>query len=159
MYLDRVRRAGMEMVLYERYIDDSNQVAKVPPPRATYDRASKKVVLEVSSITADETDDVRLARVLREVANDVLPEINCPSKNEDGKMPILDMEVWQDSQEGYIMFQHYQKPMESCKILLAMSAQSGSCKQSVQTQEILRRFMNSSSRLDWKSEVAPVISQ
>ena len=64
--------------------------------------------------------------MLKDIANDVLPDIQMeedyPSKNSDGKMPILDMKVWQDSQEGFILFQQYQKPMASKKILHAMSA-------------------------------------
>ena len=32
MYLERVRNAGMDMMMYEMYIDDSHQVAIVPPP-------------------------------------------------------------------------------------------------------------------------------
>ena len=32
MYLDKVEKAGMNMMMYKRYIDESNQVAVVPPP-------------------------------------------------------------------------------------------------------------------------------
>ena len=46
MYLDRVRRAGIVMQMYERYIDDSNQVAVVPLPGAKYDSDSKKVIID-----------------------------------------------------------------------------------------------------------------
>ena len=41
----------------------------------------------------------------------------------------------------------------------ARSAQSKACKRGVHTQEIMRRLLNSSARLDWKTEVAPVITQ
>ena len=40
----------------------------------------------------------------------------------------------------------------------AQSAQSGSCKRNVHKQEVLRRLLNSSARLDWDSQVAPVIT-
>jgi hypothetical protein len=40
----------------------------------------------------------------------------------------------------------------------ANSAQSVTCRNSVHTQEILRRLLNSSQLLDWKTEVAPVLS-
>ena len=40
----------------------------------------------------------------------------------------------------------------------ANSAQSISCRNSVHTQELLRRLLNSSPLLDWKTEVAPVLS-
>ena len=81
-----------------------------------------------------------------------------PNKNDDKKLPILDMKVWQDDKEGFILFQHYQKPMASKNVMHAQSAQSDSCKKCVHTQEIMRRLLNSSSRLDWNTEVAPVIS-
>ena len=41
----------------------------------------------------------------------------------------------------------------------AKSAQSVSCRNSVHTQEILRRLLNSSPLLDWKTCVAPVLSE
>ena len=37
IYLERVRMAGMKMLLYERFVDDSNQLAEVPPPGSRYD--------------------------------------------------------------------------------------------------------------------------
>ena len=40
----------------------------------------------------------------------------------------------------------------------ANSAQSVSCRHSVHTQKILRRFPNSSPLLDWKTDVAPVLT-
>ena len=63
-----------------------------------------------------------------------------------------------DSQTGSILFQPYEKPTASHNILHAHSAQSISCRNSVHTQEILRRLLNSSQLLDWKTEVAPVLS-
>ena len=74
-------------------------------------------------------------------------------------MPILDMKVWLDREAGDIKFQHYEKPMASREVMHSRSAQSISCKNSVHTQEILRRLMNSSPQLDWKNEVAPIISE
>ena len=41
----------------------------------------------------------------------------------------------------------------------ANSALSNQCKRSVHTQEVLRNLLNSSSRLDWSTEVAPVIAE
>ena len=74
-------------------------------------------------------------------------------------MPILDMELRIDNQEGNRMFQHFEKPTASKSILHANSAQSVSCRKSVHTQEILRRLLNTSPLLDWKLCVAPVLSQ
>ena len=68
-------------------------------------------------------------------------------------MPILDMNVRMD-EDSLLMYQHYQKPMASNKVMHSQSAQSLQCKRSVHTQEILRRLLNSSSRLNWERDVA-----
>ena len=161
LYKKRVKTAGIELKMYERYIDDSNQVAVVPPPGSKYDPVSKKVVVGDELIDMNENDDERLAKILIEIANDIVPgitmEYDVPSKNIDNKMPILDMKVWME--DGDIMFQHYEKPTASGNIMHANAAQSVTCRNSVHTQEILRRLLNSSPLLDWESSVAPVLSQ
>ena len=85
-------------------------------------------------------------------------ESDYPSNNDDGRMPILDMKVWTDYNEGSILYCHYEKPMATKRVLHAQSAQSLSCKRSVHTQEVIRRLLNSSVKLDWDQEVAPVIT-
>ena len=137
----------MSMPLYERYIDDSNQVAVVPPPGATYDENQKKVIVDENLIDILENDDERTARVLVKIANSILPgivmECDVPSRSSEGKLAILDMKVWIEQENGNIMFQHYEKPTASHNIMHANSAQSISCRNSVHTQEILRRLFNS----------------
>ena len=56
-------------------------------------------------------------------------EEDYPGKNEDKKLAILDMKVWIDKTEGFIMFEHFEKPMKTKKIMHAQSAISASCKQ------------------------------
>ena len=53
---------------------------------------------------------------------------------------------------------YHEKPLSCKNIMHAQSAISSSCKKSVHTQEVLRRLFNSSRRLDWKTETAPVIT-
>ena len=77
-----------------------------------------------------------------------------PAAVDTGLMPILDMKVWME--DGDIMFQHYEKPTASGNIMHANAAQSVTFRNSVHTQEILRRLLNSSPLLDWESCVAPV---
>jgi hypothetical protein len=165
LYKDRVRQSGMIMniLMYERYIDDSNQVAVVPPPGAKYDTITKKMIIDDNLVDTDIelSEDERTAKVMTDIANSVMPGIvmvfDVPSRNVDKKMPILDMEVWMDA-DGNIMFQHYEKPTSSKTVMHANSAQSITCRNSVHTQEIMRRLLNSSPMLDWKTCVAPVLS-
>ena len=161
MYLRNVRKAGMNMLLFKRFVDDSNQVAKAPPAGYEYDKESAKIVYDDSTIVLDETANTRLARILKEIANEVmegiLMEEDHPNKHEDNKMPILDMKVWMNG-EKRILYQHYEKPIASRQILHSKSAQAANCKRNVHVQELIRRILNSSSRLDWQSQVAPVLT-
>ena len=68
------------------------------------------------------------------------------------------MEVRSDKDSGHILYRHYEKPMTSKLVMHSMSAQSYYCKKSVHTQEVVRRLLNSSVRLDWDQEIAPVIT-
>ena len=109
LYKSNVSKAGMNLQMYERYVDDSNQVALVPPPGTKYDNTTKKVFIDENITDMDESDDERTARVLTDIANDVLPgvtmEFNVLSRNTSGTMPILDMEICIDSQTGDILFE------------------------------------------------------
>ena len=42
-YLKRVKEAGVQMPLYKRYVDDSNQVGRVPSEGSKYNAATKRV--------------------------------------------------------------------------------------------------------------------
>ena len=89
LYKTSVRTAGLEMPMYERYVDDSNQVAIVPPPGAIYDETQKKIVIDENLINVEESDDERTARVLVKIANSIMPgiimEYDVPSRNTNGK--------------------------------------------------------------------------
>ena len=135
------------MTKYKRYVDDSNQIAVVPPPGAKYDANTKTVVHEQVAQVEEEADDGRLARILKEIANDVQPGIimeeDHPSQHTDGKMPILDMKV-SINEEGFIVYQHFEKPVSSKKIMNVNSAQSMQCKKNVHVQEVVSRAGKSS---------------
>ena len=164
LYLDKVKRAGVRMMMFERYVDDSNQIAVVPAPGAVYSEDRGKIVIDPQQQQQDHQKhgDERLAKILKDIANSVMPcvvmKADWPSRNEDDKMPILDMKVWTND-EGLLYYQHYEKEVSSKTVLHSQSAHSGSCKRSVHTQEVLRRMMNSSKRLDWKEETAPVVTE
>ena len=68
-YMRKVKAVGMTMRMYERYIDDSNQVAKVPINGSKYDEDSELVVFDEQEVRDDEMEDERLAVLLRDIAN------------------------------------------------------------------------------------------
>ena len=167
MYRKKVKNAGINMLLYERYVDDSNQVAEVPPLEMEYDREKKKMVKrkgqkETGDEEREKGGDERLSEILKEIANDVLPcismEADWPSQNMDGKLPILDMKVW-TNEKGEILYEHYEKPMASKTVLHSQSAHPPHCKKSVHVQEVIRRLLNCSNKLSWERETAPIITE
>ena len=148
--------------MYERYVDDSNQLGKVPPAGARYDKQTRRIVVDPTQQEDVRQPDERLAMVLLDIANDIVDcvqmEADWPTKNADKRLPILDMKTW-TNQEGYVMYTHYEKPVSSKTVLHAKSAHSSGCKRSVHTQEVLRRMLNCSRRLEWKEEAAPAVSE
>ena len=162
MYMEKVRQAGGELMLYERYVDDSNQIGKVPPVGARYDKETKKIVIDQEEGEPEREPDERLAKVLLDIANDVMEciqmEADWPTKNDDKRLPILDMKVW-TGEEGDVMYTHYEKPVCSKTVLNSMSAHSSSCKRSVHIQEVLRRLLNCSKRLKWEDEAVPAVNE
>ena len=117
-YLKNVKDVGMIMWLYKRYIDDHKQVAEVPSVGSRYDKKSGKLI--TSDCVIDENDDARLAGVLKDIANDVMEgiemEADYPSKYQDGKMPVHDMNVWMSGENGYVLNQHYEKAVSNKEV-------------------------------------------
>ena len=140
-----------------------NQTAQTPPAGSVFVKETGQVQQcnAELQLRQGEARDSRLARVLKDIANQVTAgieiEADYPSKNFDGKMPILDTKVWMA--EGEIMFKHYEKPMSSKDVLHAKSAQSMTCKRSVHVQEVLRRMLNTSPKLDWQEHGAPCVTE
>ena len=119
------------------------------------------MITKPNNVIEGEQEDDRLARILKEIADTIEDGIvmteDTPSKNHDGKLPILDMKVWMDG-ESRVVYQHYAKPMTTRKVLGAQSALSAKTKKSVHVQECVRRILNTSSRLNWQKAVAPILT-
>ena len=60
--------------------------------------------------------------------------------------------------DSYVVYQHYEKPMANKQILKSQSAQSDRCKRSVHVNEVVRRILKTSARLDWSECAAPVLT-
>ena len=84
-------------------------------------------------------------------------DVDEPSQNADRKLPVIDMKVWID-QDHFIVYQHFEKPVTTRRVLAAQSAQATSCKRSVHVRELVRRILNMSSRLEWDPHVASVLT-
>ena len=56
-----------------------------------------------------------------------------------------------------MLYQHYEKPVSSWRVLAAQLAHSTTCKRSVHVRDLVRRILNTSGRLEWDTHVAPVL--
>ena len=54
--------------------------------------------------------------------------------------------------------EHYEKSVANRQIIHAQSAQSSMCKRSVHVNEVVRRILNTSARLEWSEYAAPTLT-
>ena len=61
------------MPLYKQCIDDSNQIGKVPPEGSKYNVETKRIEIDQNEadLRRGEHLDTRLARVIKDIANDI----------------------------------------------------------------------------------------
>ena len=111
-------------------------------------------------------------RELRKMGNSISSMIQLeedyPSKNTDGKLPILDLKVWVedvreeegdlDSAKAKLFYQYYRKPMANWLLMAAISAMPGSVKRTALTQYGLRILRNTKLEVEW-SEKAAMLSE
>ena len=115
-----------------------------------------KLSIQVEQIQEDNNlpPDLRTARLLRNVANSIVPMIKMKgdvrSNHPSGKLPILDLEVWVTGHRIYHQF--FKKSMASRTVMQARSAFSASRKQSILFEEGERRLRNCSPELRWEEK-------
>ena len=143
---------GIEMFLGKVYVDDTALVSTTIERGWRYAKCEGKMVW--SQDWADEdfdvASDVRTAKVMVEVANsldeDIQMTFDCPSLNDDGRMPVLDLKMWMDNKDGVknIMYSFYEKPMAAKVTVMKESALSWRVKKMAPSGEVCRRFLNCS---------------
>lgn len=101
-YIEKVRQEGLNLLLFKRYIDDSNQSA------------------QKQGKTKDELEN-ELLRIANSIEDDIEMELDSGSNHDNGLLPILDMEVWICESTGDILYQHYEKPVSSRLLIPARS--------------------------------------
>ena len=154
-FLEKAKTSGLEIEMYERFVDDSNLTSELIEPGWRYDHVTGKVIFNAEWVEDDSNmeDDRRTASVVREVANTVHPMIqmeeDIPSNHADSKIPILDLKCWIGA-DGQIWFHHYEKPMASKLVLPARSALPMSQKRNIHINECVRRLRNCKPEMEWE---------
>ena len=131
------------------YVDDQFVHGEETTPGLRYNKNTDTLEMSTEQYVEDKkvAGDERSIRLLASIGNSIDPDIqltyDAPSMNTNGKMALLDTEVWleQPSQthaRGKIMFSHYRKPMASSLTVQANSALPLKQKITIMTQEIFR---------------------
>ena len=139
LYKQEVQKAGITLHLIDRYVDDTN------------------VIAEKKNNNEEETTK-EMFDIAQTIIEDIAVTMDLPSNHEDQCLPILDMACWLDSQ-GNLNYKHFEKKTASKLVIPNRSAHSASSKRAVHINELVRRMMNTSKRLDWNEFVAPVLTE
>ena len=136
-FKEKVREEGLQMKMYTRYVDDETIVCKA---------------FEETSENREEEPDKRTMKKMQEIANSIHPSIQMttdyPSKNENGRLPILNTEQWIEDIEidgqvkRLILYSHFSKPMANKYVVLENSALASKSKENILVADLLTVMMN-----------------
>ena len=132
-------------------MDDKDNALHRINPGWRFDKVNKVMVFDVRLVGEDSkvAPDLFTFKILQEIANLIHPliqwMIDCPSMNEDGKVPCLDLKVWVEN--GRIKHQFFKKSMASPFMVLTKSALPSQTKRATLFMECMRHRVNCSTDL------------
>ena len=151
-------RLKIDMLMYMRYVDDTNKVIVPPPVGTRFVQGKLEIVPEKIEEDRDRDRDKVTGELMRDIANSISPmlqfEEDTGSNHTDGCLPILDLKVWKEVKEDTITIKHsfYKKPMASKFTIRAGTAYPISQIRSIMIEEVLRRLRNCSPESSWEEK-------
>ena len=153
-FLRKCAELNILLLIFKRYVDDINNLAKYIGPGYVYDGVRLTRDPDKEVIDRNRENDEVMMELLRDIGNSIHPSIQLttdyPSNNSDKKMPILNLRVWIDGEDGNknVVYEHYRKKISTKSTIHARSAMGLKQKRSMLTQELLTIMTNCSPRLD-----------
>ena len=93
----RLERLLTKPLLYKRYIDDQNLLIECVKPGMRFDAESGEMIQDSAEDDLRSVEE-RTMETVRAIGDSVDPMIQLtvdfPEKNDNGRVPILDLEVW-----------------------------------------------------------------
>lgn len=147
--------SNMDVTLYPKfvtiYVDDLDAALKTTPNGLIITNELTAEICETKLISDEFVpNDTRTFLIFQQIANmidtDIEMTYDVPSAHDCNMCPILDTQMWTEEINGVskIKFLFYEKPMASKYVIHYLSALPDKCKQTILTQEGLRRLRNSS---------------
>ena len=176
-------QSDIRLKMYKRYVDDINVVMKVEKDDNKGNTETETTVKKIIEDESDEKEenqrkeimienkesnteernnrkiekDAEIMERMKKLGDDIHPSIkltfDCPSKNQDRKLPILDVKMWVEKEQNgksTIMHEFYQKDMSSKHVVHSRSGMSTQQKRTILTQEALRILQRCSENLNEK---------
>ena len=114
-FLRKLILLGFIIKIYKRFVDDITVFLAGINPGWYYDKNNDKMAFDHTNDLVNLSTEVRTSTILGEIANTIDPNIkvtiDSPSCNSNGKVPILDIEVWVE--DNRINHSFYRKPIAS----------------------------------------------
>ena len=134
------------------YVDDDWEVREETPVGAVFDSDTNtiKITEEQKKVDENKSADRRTFDLATKLANLVDPDIvmsaEVPSDRPSGKVPYLDTQLWVEEStehpEGKLMFQFFEKAMNTDKVIRKGSAINNKTTITILTQEGIRHMRN-----------------
>ena len=138
----RLKDLGFTIDVYKIYVDDITVVGPPLNPGWHYSVEQRKMCWSQEEASKGEAADVRSMAAVVAVANTLDPNLqftsDCPSQQQDGKLPILDIKVWVE--DGKVRHTFYRKECASVQTILKTSALSAGVKRATLFNEGMRRL-------------------
>ena len=151
-YLKLLRKLDIQGEIFDRYVDDELEGLAAVDPGVRFEGG--ELVMDEDRVEEDQllAADERTFRLLKDIGNSIFDciqfTIDVPSLNENGKLPVLDVNL--EVVDGKIEHGFFKKPCTSEIVIPYTSAHSKKMKFSVLVGEGLRRLRNHSRGLEWE---------
>ena len=122
--LSKLKSVGIKIELYKRYVDDVVLIAKAIEPGWYLDAKARKRAYSEGHRDSNLAVDERTMKIITEAANtmdeNIQIEYDCPTKNGNGCLPVLDLSIWME--DNKVQWGFYSKRMASPFSIMYSSA-------------------------------------
>ena len=132
-FLEKLKKLGLEVLLYSRYVDDITVECPAIRKGWSYDPESDTLKYDGEK-TCQLENDARTLGILGEIASSIDPNlkftVDFPTANQDGRLPILDLTVWMDGNDSASLFLQEgvcHRPDNSVEVCLTSNNQKEHC--------------------------------
>ena len=152
-FLDLARNNQLTIYMYKRYVDDSAEGMEALKPGLRWNEEEGRMMMHPHLVEEDQAQeqDSRSMKEVVKMGNSIFDMVqltgDCPSDNLNGKMPLLNTEVWVEG--NIVQYKDFRKPCSNPMVMLEMSAMPASIKRTALSQTVIRIRRNTRAELPW----------